>query len=203
MINEADDLLCGLIREAAGDPGVEIVLTAPTPEWAASLGGPAVSVYLYDIREDLRRRQHGVLNEYAPSGAVSARHLPPRYVRLSYHLTVWADEPEVEHGLLSALLGTLLACESPPADRLTGSLADLRLPVTLGVAAPGPDDGTLRATLGGSFGGVLRPALDVVVTAPLMAAPAIPAAPPVTEPLSLHSGRHGDAGAAATERRTR
>jgi hypothetical protein len=41
-----------------------VVFDAPTREWAGQRATPTVEVYLYDIREDMRRRERGVLNEY-------------------------------------------------------------------------------------------------------------------------------------------
>ncbi len=78
MIHEVDDALRGLVRTRAL-PGtdVEITLDAPTKDWAARRNAPTVNMYLYDLREDLRRRQRGLLNEYDGEGMVAARHLPP------------------------------------------------------------------------------------------------------------------------------
>ena len=64
-----------------------------------------IDVYLYDIREDLRRRERGVLNEYNDDQTrIVGRHLPPRHFKLSYLVTAWTQRPEDEHRLLSALL---------------------------------------------------------------------------------------------------
>ena len=43
---------CGLANE------IEVVFDAPTRDWAARRSGPAVDVFLYDIRENLERRQN-------------------------------------------------------------------------------------------------------------------------------------------------
>ncbi len=77
MISDVDDALRRLIeQEAVDDAEVDVVFDAPTKDWAARRTGPTVDVYLYDIREDLRRRQRGLVNEY-DNGRVRARHLPP------------------------------------------------------------------------------------------------------------------------------
>ena len=71
---------------------------------------PTIDVYLYDIREDLRRRERGLLNEYDEDQTrIIARHLPPRHFKLSYLVTAWTQRPEDEHRLLSALLLALPA----------------------------------------------------------------------------------------------
>ena len=60
MIYEVDEALRGLIRQDAL-PGtdVEVVFDAPTKDWASRRNAPTIDVYLYDIREDLRRRDAG------------------------------------------------------------------------------------------------------------------------------------------------
>ena len=58
-----------------------------------------------------------------------ARHLPPRYFKLSYLVTAWTQRPEDEHRLLSALLSCFLRHDAIPADLLAGPLAELGLPV--------------------------------------------------------------------------
>ena len=36
----------------------------PTREWAGRRNSPTIDVYLYDIREDMRRRERGMHNVY-------------------------------------------------------------------------------------------------------------------------------------------
>ena len=76
-----DSALLALIeREATGTRDVEVVFDAPTKDWAGRRNAPTIDVYLYDIREDLRRRERGLLNEY-DDGRIVARHLPPRLLQ--------------------------------------------------------------------------------------------------------------------------
>ena len=61
VIQEIDQALRALIRaEAFADRDVEVVFDAPTKDWAGRRNAPTVDVYLYDIREDMRRRDRGV-----------------------------------------------------------------------------------------------------------------------------------------------
>ena len=65
MIHEVDSALRGLIeRDAIGGSQVEVVFDAPTKDWASRRNAPTIDVYLYDIREDMRRRERGLINEY-------------------------------------------------------------------------------------------------------------------------------------------
>lgn len=177
MIHEVDQALKALIRaEAFADPEIDVVFDAPTKDWAGRRNSPTVDVYLYDIREDMRRRSRGRLNEYDEQGNVAARHLPPRYFKLSYLLTAWTQRPEDEHRLLSALLMSLLAFEAMPATVLGGSLRDLGLPVPITVALPPPEDRAF-ADVWSALGGELKPSLDVVVSAPIEVGRRIEAGP--------------------------
>src|SRR5690349_9432174 len=181
MIAEVDQALGELVREIPGIPkDVDVVFDAPTRDWAARRNAPTVNMYLYDIREDMRRRERGMLNEYDSQGMVKARHLPPRYIKLSYLVTAWTQRPEDEHRLLSQVLWTLLRYEALPPTLLTGRLAEYGLPVPLTVALPPPEDRAF-ADVWTALGGELKPSLDVVVSAPVDTAVTIPAGPPVTE----------------------
>jgi hypothetical protein len=132
----------------------------------------------------MRRRQRGLLNEYGPDGRVAARHLPPRYIKMSYLLTAWTQRPEDEHRLLSSLLLTLLKYESLPPELLSGSLAALKLPVPMTVALPPPEDRAF-ADVWTALGGELKPSLDLVVSAPIDAGRPYKAGPPVSEGMRL------------------
>jgi hypothetical protein len=189
MIHEVDEALRRLVREEALlGSDVEVVFDAPTKDWAARRNSPTVNLYLYDLREDLRRRQRGLLNEYDERGTtVVARHLPPRYIKLSYLLTAWTQRPEDEHRLLSALLMCFLARESVPTELLSGRIAELALPVPLTVALPPPEDRSF-ADVWTALGGELKPSLDIVVSAPIDAAAVLQAGPPVQEGLTLDLG---------------
>lgn len=178
MIHEIDDALRRLVRdEALPGSGVDIVLEAPTKEWAARRNAPTVNVYLYDIREDLRRRSRGLINEYDERGQVVRRVTPPRYVKLSYLVTAWTQRPEDEHRLLSALLLCFLRLDSLPPAVLTGSVAALGMPVPITVALPPPEDRAF-ADVWTALGGELKPSLDVVVSAPIDVGRVVEAGPP-------------------------
>ena len=188
MIHEVDQALRRLVRdEALQDTDVEVAFDAPTKDWAARRNAPTVNVYLYDVREDLRRRQRGLMNEYT-DGVVSARHLPPRHYKLSYLVTAWTQRPEDEHRLLSSLLFGFLRYEAMPPDMLSGSLAEIGLPVPLTVALPPPEDRAF-ADVWTALGGELKPSLDVVVSAPVDTGQVYRAGPPVEEGVRLKVGR--------------
>ncbi|CAG7642895.1 DUF4255 domain-containing protein [Actinacidiphila bryophytorum] len=180
MIHEVDDSLRDLVRAELGSPDIEVVFDAPTRDWAARRNAPTVNLYLYDIREDLRRRSRGRHNVYDEHGTVVSRTLPPRYFKLSYLISAWTQRPEDEHRLLSSLLSCFLRHEALPGDGLGPELSATGLPVPVTVALPPPEDRAF-ADVWTALGGELKPSLDLVVSAPVTAAPVYDAGPPVSE----------------------
>ncbi|MGW5424663.1 DUF4255 domain-containing protein [Streptomyces sp. NPDC003943] len=181
MIHEVDDVLRSLIRaEVLGGGQVAVVFDAPTREWAAKVNAPMVNLYLYDIREDMKRRSRGLHNEYDERGTVVARHRPPRFFKLSYLITAWTKRPEDEHRLLSSLLACLLRYDALPPTRLTGTLEEIGVPVPMSIALPPPEDRSF-ADVWSALGGELKPSLDLVVSVPLTASPRYEVGAPVGE----------------------
>jgi hypothetical protein len=193
VFNEVDEALRTLVRtEALNSAEVDVVFDAPTKEWSSRRNAPTVNLYLYDIREDLRRRERGLINNYDERGMIVSRHQPPRHFKVSYLITAWTQRPEDEHRLLSALLYCFLRNETLPAELLSGRLAELGLPVTLTVALPPPEDRAF-ADVWSALGGELKPSLDLVVTAPAESGRPLEAGPPVQEPLIIDfSDRAGE-----------
>lgn len=186
MIHEVDQALRELVRgEALGEGAdVDVVFDAPTRDWAARRNTPTVNLYLYDIREDLRRRSRGRQNVYDEQGRVTARTLPPRYFKLSYLISAWTQRPEDEHRLLSALLACFLRHDALPGGRLGPELTSTGLPIPVSIALPPPEDRAF-ADVWSALGGELKPSLDVVVSAPVATAPVYAAGPPVEEGLAV------------------
>ncbi|MFE2038310.1 DUF4255 domain-containing protein [Streptomyces scopuliridis] len=189
MIHEVDDALRALLRsEVLEGAQIAVVFDAPTREWAAKVNAPTVNLYLYDIREDMRRRERGLHNEYDERGVVVARRRPPRFFKLSYLITAWTKRPEDEHRLLSSLLACLLRYEALPPERLTGTLQDIGVAVPMTIALPPPEDRSF-ADVWSALGGELKPSLDLVISVPVTASPTYAAGPPVgDEGMRVHFG---------------
>ncbi|GAO11949.1 DUF4255 domain-containing protein [Streptomyces lydicamycinicus] len=181
MMHEVDEairrVLCGgVLPDGTGDVAFE----APTRDWAARRNAPTLNAYLYDIREDVARRERGTVAERDAGGVVVRRRQPPRWFRLSYLVTAWTTRPEDEHRLLSAALGCLLSHEILPAAALPDALRGLEVSIPLTVAVPPPESRSI-ADIWSALGGELKPSLDVVVTVPFPVSPSYEVAPPVTE----------------------
>ncbi|MUN61966.1 DUF4255 domain-containing protein [Kocuria sediminis] len=167
MIAQVDDALRTLVRtQALEGAEVEVLFDAPTKDWAARRNAPTVNLYLYDIREDLRRRERGLSEERNDDGTVRRRRPAPRHFKLSYLVTAWTQRPEDEHLLLDQLLRCFLRYEALPADLVTGRLAEPAMPVPITVGLPPPEDRAF-ADVWSALGGELKPSLDIVVIAPV------------------------------------
>lgn len=181
MITEVDEVMRELVRTRAGvSPEVEVVFDAPTKDWAARRNTPTVNMYLYDIREDLRRRERGWSEQRGPDGVVVARRPAPRFFKLSYLVTAWTQRPEDEHRLLDSLLRCFLSIDAVPRAMVTGHLAETGLDVPVTVGLPPPEDRGF-ADVWSSLGGELKPSIDVVVTSPIDTGVVYEVGPPVTE----------------------
>lgn len=181
MIHDVDESLRALVRrDALNGSGVEVAFDAPTREWVARRNAPVVDLYLYDIREDVTRRETAWEDVRDEHGRVTSRRPPPRRYRLSYLVTAWTQRPEDEHRLLSALLSCFVRHEYMPAELLAGELEGQEVPVLLTVALPPMDDRSIADTWS-AMGGELKPSLDLVVTAPMDIERSLAAGPPVLE----------------------
>src|SRR5581483_10707930 len=123
MLADLDESLRTLLRRELGKhgfDGVEVAFDAPDKEWAASLSGPAVNLFLYDLREskELRpidweaRRENGRQRDLRP----------PLRVDSSYAVTAWTRAVEDEHRLLSQTMAILYAFPELPEDVLAAPL---------------------------------------------------------------------------------
>ena len=181
MISVVDDALREIVRSRALDGSdVDVVFDAPTKDWAARRNAPTVNLYLYDIREDLRRRERGWSEQCDTAGTVIARRPTPRYFKLSYLVTAWVQRPEDEHRLLDSLLRAFLRYDALPSDLVTGRLAEPGLVVPVTVGLPPPEDRAF-ADVWSALGGELKPSLDIVVVAPIDTGVVYQVGPPVSD----------------------
>lgn len=183
MISEVDEALRQIVGGASLSD-VDVVFDAPTKDWAARRNAPTVNLYLYDIREDVRRRERGYVEEFDDTGRLIARRAAPKYFKLSYLVSAWTQRPDDEHRLLDSLLRAFLRHQALPRDMITGALAETGLVVPMSVGLPPPEDRAF-ADVWSALGGELKPSLDLVVVAPIDTGISLAAGPPVTEPLEL------------------
>ena len=193
VIHDVDQLLEKLVkRDALNGSSVDLVFEAPTKDWVARRSGPAVDLYLYDIREDLQRRVPAWEDVRDANGTVTRRHQPPRRFRLAYLVTAWTQRPEDEHRLLSSLLACFLRNPFIKAEDLEAPLNEADLPVYIEVGQPASQERSL-ADIWSALGGELKPSLDLVVTAPIVVDSSAYIGPPVQEGPSIGISSTGGA----------
>lgn len=181
MIHEVDDVLRALIkRDVLDGSEIEISFEAPSRDWAAKRTKPTINIYLYDIREDLSRREVFFQEVRDETGRVIDRRQPPRRFRLTYLMTAWTQRPEDEHRILSQLLGCFLVQDFLPPELLVGSLKDSERVVVSAVAVPVGQDKQI-SEVWSALGGELKPSLDLAIIAPMSVGKTMHFGPPVTE----------------------
>ena len=182
MIHDVDETLRTLVRrEVINGSDIEVVFDAPTKDWASRRNTPTIDIYLYDIREDVKRRHSGEVFSRDASGKKTGRGVLPRFFKLSYLITAWTQRPEDEHRLLSAMLGCFLKRDRIPADMTVGALADLGWPIDTTIALPPPEDRAL-SDVWSALGGELKPSLDLVCVVPVDLDRMVPVSPLVSDP---------------------
>ena len=185
VIDDVDASVLALLRSAIPREAA-VRFDAPTPQWASSLKGPCVNLFLHDIVEEVGGRGADWTDVRADDGRVVARQPPLRRYRLSYMVSAWASSPEVEHRLLSRVLRRVVEADHLPADVLVGSLLEEGRCVDVAVADPGPS--RLRPhDLWSALGTPPRACFEFAVTAPLRPTPSAETAPPV-ETVNLDVG---------------
>jgi hypothetical protein len=173
-----------VVNEALDGADLEVVFEAPTKDWAARRNAPTINLYLYDIREDMKRRPAGYLEQIDEDGVVVSRRPAPRFYKLSYLVTAWTQRSEDEHQLLDSLLRAFLAYDALPDRLVVGQLAEPREEVKITIGLPPPEDRAF-ADVWSALGGELKPSLDLVVTAPMWTGREYPAGPPVSDGVYL------------------
>lgn len=202
MIHDIDESLRELVhRDVVNGANVEVAFDAPTKDWASRRTGPTLNLYLYDIQEDMQRRAVQFEEVRDNRGIVTDRRMLPRKFRLSYLVTAWTQRPEDEHRLLGAVLGCFLRSDALPSEVLKGSAADAEEPIRTTIGLPLPKDRQL-SDIWSALGGELKPALDLVVTAPLDARRLQEVGPPVTEEPRISVGGGGPSEVARIRRRS-
>jgi len=159
-IADLDEGLRDLLRsdlKRHGFDGVEISFDAPSREWAGKLTGPAVNLFLYDVRE-ARDRATTTPEERGGAGE-AALVSPPLRLALTYAVTAWTKAVEDEHRLLSQVLAILFSHARLPRDVLGARSSGVRGPVGAAVGRPRED----KADFWNAVGGQYKASIDYVV----------------------------------------
>lgn len=167
MIHDIDETLRALVRrDVLNGANIEVSFEAPTRDWSSRRNVPTLNLYLYDIHEDMERREMQHVDIRDEHGFVIDRRPPPRKFKLSYMVTAWTQRPEDEHRLLSAVLSCFLPIDALPEDVLKGEVADQPYPCRVVIGHPLPADRAI-SDVWSALGGELKASLDLIVTAPI------------------------------------
>ncbi|GGY02853.1 DUF4255 domain-containing protein [Streptomyces hiroshimensis] len=157
------------------EPGFPVTFQPPGRDGGhgETVGAETVGIYLYDIREDLDRKQTGTVYNYGTARGGGdeprrklAQHDPPRYARLSYLVSAWAPDALIAHRMLGELLVGFARSREFEV-QLPPELEQMKLQALLDVGHPPAEDRALTE-LWSAKGHKLVPALNVTVTVPLL-----------------------------------
>ena len=166
MISDLDEIIKQLLIKKGGlDPAeIDIAFDMPDREWSGSISKPTVNIYLYDIHENLQKRETdwAVTHNNGRAGRTKA----PMRVDLSYLVTVWANDTTDQHRLLAHILATLARYREIPDELLQGDLSNPVYPIMTQTLQP---DGVLRnsADFWSALDNNLMPSISYVVTIPV------------------------------------
>jgi hypothetical protein len=170
VIAEVDKALRLLVGGSAGAPeGLQVVFEPPNAKWVETLDGtPTINFHLYDIQGDAKGIQVGLTKVRNERNQVIGYRIPATWYRLSYVGTAWSAsrDPEEDHELLGWLLYVLAGLKAMPGNTLTGSLARVGV-AGLEICRPTVDARPTPHSVA-ALGGMARPYLEVVVTAPVV-----------------------------------
>ncbi len=166
MIDDLDETIKQLlVKEGKLDLSeVDISFDMPDREWSGSISKPTVNVYLYDIHENLEKRnsEWTVVHDNGKATKTKA----PNRVDLSYLITVWTNDIADQHRLLGHILATLFRYPEIPEELLQGELVNPFYPI---MARAAQQDGVLRnsADFWSALDNQLKPSISYVVTIPI------------------------------------
>jgi hypothetical protein len=182
MLQDLDATLAAVLAAELTVQNVAVSFAAPDDQFPPSgVGLPAISFFLYDVREDQALRSHQWALDQQSDGTFT-RTPPPVRVTCSYLITAWpspsAPDPAAdEHRLLGEVLKVLLSHRTIPENYLSGELAGQQpaLPARI-IAEPQLQSlGELWQAMGGKPKATLNYAItiNVNVSDPVAAGPAV------------------------------
>ncbi len=139
MIDELDRALRQLLIQEMEirDGEIDIQFRQPTREWSARLSRPTLNLFMYDVRENVKLRQHTPpYAELGRGGGLVTQQLMPLQLHIYYFITAWANDPEDEHRMLSRVLLSLYRNPILADEYCVGDLRDQPGRIEILVAQP-------------------------------------------------------------------
>ena len=175
VILETDQALLAVTKtRVLGNAAVAVTFDPPARPWIQALKTPAVNFFLFDIRENVHRRDV-MYEQVRDEGGKVVGHRPPalRY-DLHYTVTVWGAPIAMEHKILALVLRCFGALPTIPRELLPEALAQIPQEVHLTTAA-----GTKRSMFL-NLAGETKAGFELTASV-AMPVPDAPAAPPVNQ----------------------
>lgn len=165
MIHDVDETIKQILYQDGriNRDDIDIVFDQPTGDWAATLRGPTINIYLYDLRENLEKRNTSQVMTERKDDGTGVRRWAPRRIDVSYLITVWARNPEDEHQLLWRVLQTLLPMSFIHPRNSVGAVRDQPLPIPVRAALPS-DAVRNMPDLWGVMENQLKPSVNLLLT---------------------------------------
>lgn len=136
MLDDLDRSLRAFLHhelpELQNSSETRVAITFDLPIEGAIQQKPAINLFLYDVRENLERRNREWTMKRQENGT-AIKIQPPARVDCSYLITAWSsgDDPQQEHHILSRIMNLLLRRPVLPENLLQGSLKNPIIPVLL------------------------------------------------------------------------
>src|SRR5215211_1053527 len=140
MLHDLDATVAALIDSELVMENVAISFAAPDDQFPpSSVSLPALSFFLYDVRENHELRTSNWEVERQPDGKIM-RKRPSRRIDCWYLITAWPSDsspnpPQDEHRLLGEVMKVLLRHRTIPAAYLRGGLVGQDPPVPTSLSA--------------------------------------------------------------------
>ena len=163
---------------------IDIQFDQPVREWSARLSKPTINLFLYDVRENNRLRQHQWQQVSSANGSVAQKRTPMQ-VDCLYMLTTWGNDPADEHRLMTRAMMALFRFPILPEDRLVGTLQQPPFPIQAQLARH--DRLTNPAEVWSALDNELRPSVNYLVN--LALDPWEEVTGPAVRSFTLHTGQ--------------
>lgn len=166
MLSDLHNAIRNLLFERGKLPALEVDVRfeAPSKEWINSLVRPTISVFLYDVQENLELRYTSF--QTRREGTRSFTKADPRLFDFRFMVSVLSSEIADEHAIFYRVLYTLLKNAELPREALTEAL--LASPIGVITRVDQPSETSSRLTdIWSALEVPPRPALAYVVTLPV------------------------------------
>lgn len=180
MILETDQALAAVLKaNVLGGAPIGVAFDPPSRPWIQSLKAPTVNLFLFDLRENVGRREAAYEEIRNDDGRVIGHKPPMQRWDLHYTVTVFAPQVLVEHKLLAAVLRYFASIDVLPPEHLPPLLAETGYPLLVSTGA-----GSKRGMFL-NYAGDMKAGFEMAITVPIPPLPPLPPAPPVQQPPQL------------------